>query len=60
MLPRLCVAARRRDDGVNGEDPGGYLEELVSAVSATVTHEGGKDGQGGTQKNLTRGTGEVS
>jgi hypothetical protein len=59
-MPRPCVAARQRDDGVNGKDMGGYLEELVSAVSVTVTHESGKDGQGRAQKNLTHGIGEVS
>jgi hypothetical protein len=60
VIPRRCVAARQRDDGVNGEDSGGYLDELVSTVSVTVTHESGKDWQGGAQKNLTRGIGEVS
>jgi hypothetical protein len=60
VIPRLCVAARQRDDGVNGEDSGGYFEGLVSAVSVTVTHESGKDRQGGAQKNLTCGRGEVS
>jgi hypothetical protein len=50
MIPRLCVAARHRDDGISGEDSGGYLEELVREVSVTVMHERGKDGQGGAQK----------
>jgi hypothetical protein len=58
--PAAVCAARQRDDGVNGEDSGGYLEELVSTVSVTVTYESGKDWQGGAQKNLTRGIGEVS
>jgi hypothetical protein len=43
VIPRRCVAARQRDDGVNGEDSGGYLDELISTVSVTVMHESGKD-----------------
>ncbi|MGH8067186.1 MAG: hypothetical protein ACRERE_18515 [Candidatus Entotheonellia bacterium] len=59
VSPRPWVAARQRDDGVHGEDLGGYLEGLVSTVSATITHVSGKGRQGGTQKNLTHGRGEV-
>jgi hypothetical protein len=50
VSPRPWVAARQRDDGVRGEDSGGYLEGLVSTVSATVTHASGKVCRAGHKK----------